>query len=179
VVGKAFGETIVLIKAFAMSQPFNLQGIGLVLMRLFIGVRLIYGVQDNVLHWERMQEFEAFLAGVNFPFPLVCAFISVYVQLFAGLMILLGWKIRWAAAVMVFNFLVALIMVHREQNLEQMTPPLAMLFGSLLFLFEGAGPYSLAGRTNRSSVVLKPQEQHGYVQRQRERIGDNNGHIVP
>ena len=149
-----------------MLKPLELQGIGLLLMRLFIGVRLIYGVQDNVLHWERMKEFETFLAQVHFPFPLVCAVVSVYSQLIAGLLILAGWKIRWAGAVMVVNFLLAIFMVHRGQNLEQMTSPLAMLFGSLLFLFEGAGRYKLGKNNKNSPVVLKPKEQHSYVQQQ-------------
>ena len=117
--------------------------VGILLLRLFIGVRLIYGVLDNVLHWERMIEFADFLRQFRFPFPLVSAIVSVYAQLIAGILILTGWKIRWAALVMVINFLVALIMVHRGQTLEQMTPALAILFSSLLFFFTGAGKYSL------------------------------------
>ena len=117
--------------------------VGILLLRLFIGIRLIYGVIDNVLHWERMIEFADFLQQFKFPFPLVSAIVSVYAQLIAGILILIGWKIRWAALVMVINFLVAIIMVHREQTLEQMTPPLAILFSNLLFFFTGAGQYSL------------------------------------
>lgn len=116
---------------------------GILLLRLFIGIRLIYGVLDNVLHWERMIEFADFLRQFQFPFPLASAIVSVYAQLIAGILILIGWKIRWAALVMSINFLVALIMVHREQTLEQMTPPLAILFSNLLFFFTGAGKYSL------------------------------------
>ena len=117
--------------------------VGTLLLRLFIGVRLIYGVLDNVLHWERMIEFADFLRQFKFPFPLVNAIVSVYAQLITGILILIGWKIRWAALVMVINFLVALIMVHRGQTLEQMTPALAILFSNLLFFFTGAGKYSL------------------------------------
>ena len=117
--------------------------IGVLLLRLFIGARLIYGVLDNVLHWDRMLEFKTFLQQFHFPFPLVSAVVSVYAQLIAGVLILIGWKIRWAAIVMIINFLVAIFMVHRGQTFEEMTPPLAMLFSNILFFFTGAGKYSL------------------------------------
>ena len=118
---------------------------GILLLRVFIAVRLIYGVLDNVLHWDRMIEFKDFLQQNKFPIPLICAIVSVYAQLIAGILILVGLKIRWAAAVMIINFLVAIIMVHLGQTFEQMTPALAMLFSSLMFFFTGAGKYSLDG----------------------------------
>jgi putative oxidoreductase len=116
--------------------------VGLLLMRVFIGGRLLYGVLDNVFSWSRMQEFRDFLQLFHFPMPLVSAVVSVYAQATAGVLILIGWKIRWAALLMIVNFLVALLVVHRGQTVEQMTPALAMMAGSLLFLFTGAGRYS-------------------------------------
>ena len=90
--------------------------------------------------------FRDFLAAFHFPLPLLSAVVSVYVQLIASVMILLGWKIRFAALFMIVNFLVALVMVHRFDSFEQMTPALAMLFFNVLFLFTGAGKYSLDRR---------------------------------
>lgn len=117
--------------------------IGVLLFRLFIGIRLLYGVLDNILVQARMQEFAAFLKAHFFPYPLIAAQVSVYAQALAGLMIILGFKIRWAAVLMVINFLVAIIMVHWGQTIEEMTPALAMLFAAILFLFIGAGRYSV------------------------------------
>lgn len=108
-------------------------------MRLFIGLRLIYGVQDNVLSWDHMLRFRDFLQQFHFPLPLVCAVVSVYAQLIAGIMIIVGWRIRYAAILMIINFLVALIMIHRNQTVEEMTAPMAILFSAILFLFAGAG----------------------------------------
>src|SRR5687767_10131561 len=121
-----------------MNRFFNWlgrhQGIGLLLARLFVGIRLTYGVIDNVLSWEHMLAFRDFLASFLFPFPLVCAVVSVYAQLIASLMIIVGWKIRYAAVVMIVNFLIALVVIHRDDSFEQMTPALAMLFLNVLFL---------------------------------------------
>lgn len=115
------------------------QSLGLFILRLFLGLRLIYGVIDNILSWERMLEFEGFLTKVGFPFPLVCAVVSVYAQFIAGVLFVIGWRIRYAALLMIFNFSVAWLMVDRFGSIEQMTPALAMLFTSILFLFVGAG----------------------------------------
>ncbi len=107
--------------------------IGVFLLRLFIGIWLIYGVIDNILSWDRMLEFQAFLNKFNFPFPVISAVVSVYAQAIAGIMILLGWNMRMAATLMIINFLIALIMVHRNDTFEEMTPALAIPFSSLLF----------------------------------------------
>jgi putative oxidoreductase len=53
---------------------------GVLLMRLFVGLRLVYGVIDNVLQPERMIEFSKFLEQFGFPLPLVSAIVSVYAQ---------------------------------------------------------------------------------------------------
>ena len=117
--------------------------VGLLILRLFIGIRLIYGVQDNILHWADMKEFEAFLRQHQFPFPLVSAIISVYAQALAGILFILGWKMRGTSILMIINFTVAIIMVHLGQSFEEMTAVLYMLIASLALLFTGAGRYSI------------------------------------
>lgn len=112
---------------------------GIFILRLFVGLRLIYGVIDNILSWDRMLEFEGFLSKVGFPMPLVCAVVSVYAQFIAGVLFIIGWKTRYAALLMIFNFTVAWIMVDRHGSVEQMTPALSMLFCSVLLVFTGAG----------------------------------------
>lgn len=119
------------------------QDLGILLLRIFIGVRLIYGVQDNVLNWEDMIRFSDFLKEFHFPFPMACAIVSVYAQLVAGILILLGWLTRYAALLMIINFVIALIMVHRNDSFEAMTSPLSILFCCLLFLFNGPGGISI------------------------------------
>lgn len=117
--------------------------LGLFILRLFVGIRLIYGVQDNLLQWRHMKEFEAFLAQYHFPVPLVAAIVSVYAQAIAGLLFLIGWKIRFAAILMIINFMVALVMVHWGQTFEQMTVVLFMIISSITLLLTGAGKYSI------------------------------------
>lgn len=115
---------------------------GLLLLRLFVGVRLIYGVQDNIFHWHHMKTFETFLAGYQFPFPLVSAILSVYIQALAGILFITGWQVHWAGLLMFINFSVALVMVHWNQSFEQMTTVLFMLVSSLVFFLSGGGRYA-------------------------------------
>ena len=120
--------------------------LGTLLLRLFVGSRLVYGVADNVFSWAHMTAFESFLAGNGFPLPLVSAILSVAAQFICGLMIIAGFRIRVAAAIMIINFLVALVMVHRGDTVEGMTPALAMLSGCAMLLFHGSGRFSVDER---------------------------------
>jgi putative oxidoreductase len=117
--------------------------IGILLIRCFTGARLIYGVADNIFSWNHMLAFRDFLHSFGFPFPLACAVLSVYAQFIAGGMIIIGWKIRLAALLMIVNFLVAILAVHLNDTVEAMTPALALLFINVLFVFQGRGKYSI------------------------------------
>ena len=119
--------------------------VGILLLRIFIGIRLIYGVIDNIFSWEKMIEFSHFLESYHFPFPLISANLSVYIQFICATLILIGYKIRMASFFIVINFIIALLFVHLKSNdsIEGMTPALAMLFGALTFVFTGAGQIAL------------------------------------
>jgi putative oxidoreductase len=64
--------------------------IGVLLLRLFTGIRLLYGVLDNVVSWSHMLKFRDFLQQFQFPFPLLSAILSVYCQLLAGILFIVG-----------------------------------------------------------------------------------------
>ena len=116
---------------------------GALFIRLLVGYRLVIGTQDNVLSYERMLEFEAFLRANGFPLPLFNAFLSAYAQFLCGLLFIVGLWVRPAAAVMVINFVIALAMVHVGLPYERNFEALTMLFGSAFLLFNGAGGVSV------------------------------------
>ena len=130
-----------------MKAWFNKHAdLGIFLFRLFISLRILYGVADNVISREKMMEFSRFLKAFHFPLPLFSAVLSVYIQFIAGLFILVGFMTRPAALLLVLNFMVALLLVHRNDTVEAMTPALAMLFGAVLLLFTGPGRFALDNR---------------------------------
>lgn len=129
-----------------MKTP--LYSLAFLIVRVAFGFRLIYGVIDNVLSWERMLEFRDFLAANGFPLPIFCAVLSVYFQFLAGISWIAGFKIKISAALMFFNFLVAIFAVHIPAGdpYLNIAPALHLLVVSLLLFSCGAGRFSLDGR---------------------------------
>lgn len=113
------------------------------LLRLFFAFVLIYGTIDNVFSTSRMYEFRDFLEHNGFPWPLASAYLSAYAQFICGILILGGVFTRLASAVMAFNFIIALLMVHTGLPFDANIAPLAMLTAALFFLFYGAPRYSM------------------------------------
>ena len=51
---------------------------GVIFIRLAVGFHLVFGTQDNVFSYARMEEFAGFLSARGVPFPLFSAFLSAY-----------------------------------------------------------------------------------------------------
>jgi putative oxidoreductase len=115
-------------------------------IRLFLGGFLIYMSHDNVFSAARMEEFVQFLAGNGFPLPEVAARLSVWAQFVCGGLIIIGLATRWAAALMVVNFVIAIAGVHLSLPLRTWLEPCAMLAAALMLLLHGAGPLSIDER---------------------------------
>lgn len=124
---------------------------GAVFLRIILGWRLIYGTQDNILSWAQMLEFRDFLDAHGVPFPLLAAHVSVYVQFVCGLLLVAGAWVRYAALILTVNFTVALLLVHTNDTFLGAFDALVILFGSLFFLFNGAGRLSFDQRRLRSN----------------------------
>ena len=130
--------------------------VGTVLLRLFLAFVLVYGTADNVFSGERMREFAHFLSERGVPLPLAAAHLSAYAQFLCGLLILVGAATRLAGAVVVVNFIAALLIAHRGAPFQANIAPLAMLSGGLFLLFHGPGPLSVDAWRARREVPAPP-----------------------
>ena len=119
---------------------------GPLILRVFVGIVLIWGTQDNVFSHDRMMEFADFLEANGFRSPVLLAHVSAYAQFLCGALILVGFLTRWAALVMVFNFTVALIMVHWGLPFFENIAPMSMLVGSAFLVLYGPGKWSVENR---------------------------------
>lgn len=127
-----------------MSQFFDNHSIyAPFLLRIFLAFHLIKGVLDNILSWERMIEFAEFLKIHHFPIPLVSAVLSVSIQFICAILILIGFKTRIAAFLLVINFIIALVMVHLGDTYQNSFPAIVMLVASLFLLLNGSGKPSI------------------------------------
>lgn len=116
---------------------------GVVFIRLIVGFHLVYGTQDNVLDPARMGEFADFLAARGVPLPLLAAHVSAWAQFVCGFLFALGAATRLAGAVMVVNFVAALVIAHVGDTYPNTFPALMMLSAACFLVLHGAGKLSV------------------------------------
>ena len=114
-------------------------GVGLLFLRVLTGAFLVYGVVDNVVSTERMEEFIAFMAGNGFPAPHLLAPFSVYLQLLLGVALIIGFMTRWAGIIVAIHFVVAVVMVHWAQDFRGWWPAIVLVAIGFQFAFTGSG----------------------------------------
>lgn len=126
------------------SEPLARHGdVGLLILRIVVGARLVAGTLDNVTSWARMEEFAVFLGANGFPFPLPGAVVSAWAQFAGGTLLALGLCTRPAAALLAVNFAAALAIAHRADTFEGAFPALVILAAAVLFALGGPGRWSL------------------------------------
>lgn len=121
----------------------------LLLMRIAIGMFLIWGVMDNIVSAERMQEFVAFLTKFGFPAPAFMARLSVWVQLLIGLSFVTGLFTRWAGILCVINFAIAIAMVDRFAGPRGSFGSLCLIVIGLYLATHGPGRFSVDAALDR------------------------------
>ena len=115
---------------------------GPIFIRALIGFHLFYG------NWGRVygaghSEFVAYMTRNDFPIPWLMAYLSAGAQVVCGILFMAGLFTRTAGAVMVFNFVVALWMVHWGQPYPRQAQALIMLCTSIFLLLHGPGRLAL------------------------------------
>ena len=90
-----------------------------------------------------MLHFRDFLEAQGFPFPLASAIVSVSLQFLAGLSFISGAFIRFFSALMILNFLIALLMVHLGGNYLDAAPAIHILAVSVFLLLNGPGKWAI------------------------------------
>ena len=122
---------------------------GLLLLRLLVGSFLIYGVWDNIVSAERMEEFVAFLTKFGFPAPAFMARLSVWAQFAIGLAFITGLLTRWAGILCAINFAVAFVMVDRFAGFRGAFPALCLLAIGVYLAFRGCGRFGVDAALER------------------------------
>lgn len=111
--------------------------------RVFVGVFLIWGVWDNIISAERMNEFAAFLDFHGFVWPSLLAPLSVWAQFACGVSFVSGFLVRWGGLLCAVNFLVALVMVDAAAGFRAAFPAAMLLFFGTYLAARGPGKLSL------------------------------------
>lgn len=112
-------------------------------LRVVIGIRLLVASWAAAFSWQGMLEVKDFFESVHLPIPLVSAIVAVYAELLGGVLFMVGFKIRFAALLMVINFVVAIAFVDIRNVYTKAFPAWVILTASFFFLCYGAGKISL------------------------------------
>lgn len=118
-------------------------------LRLLTGAFLVHGVWDNIESATRMEEFVGFLRANKFAYPELMAPLSVWAQFFCGLAFIFGALTRWAGLVCTFNFVVAVVMVHWNQDLRGWWPAAVLIVIGLVMATHGPGRLSVDARLSK------------------------------
>lgn len=125
----------------APAQSFG--DFALLLLRVFVGLFLIWGVWDNLTSSADMLKFTDFLAQHGFPSPRLLARVSVYLQFAIGLGFVFGLFTRWAGILCAIHFIIAIAMVDKTGGLRATFPSGCLVFIGFYLGTHGAGRFSI------------------------------------
>jgi putative oxidoreductase len=97
----------------------------------------------------------AYIASKGLPLPQLAAVVAIIVEFGGGIMLVLGWKARSAAAAMFLFTAIAAVIFHNfwaasaddaQNQMIHFMKNLSMLGGLLYVVVHGPGPLSIVGR---------------------------------
>lgn len=118
---------------------------------LLAAIFLIAGIRKIMIFGGQV----AYLAKLGFPMPEVFTVIAIVIEIGAAVMLIVGWRARWAAWLLVLFVLIATFMAHRfwefdaAQQANQMNhflKNLAIIGGLMYVAAFGSGPASIDKR---------------------------------
>jgi putative oxidoreductase len=132
--------------AVPLVRHVTADDVGLLLLRVIVGIVFIYHGSGKL--FGGLHGFAGALTGMNVPVPMLSATLSACTEFFGGIAMLLGFGVRIAAIPMVFNMLVAILLVHGKAfGLQHGGMEYPLTLGTVLLALGimGAGRVSLAG----------------------------------
>lgn len=131
--------------------------LALLLLRLYLGGFLIWGVWDNITSSARMAEFEGFLAAIGSPLPALAAPVSVWAQFLIGILLIPGLLTRWAGLLLAANFLVAVWLIGTPDGVfadipRELFGPMMCILTGLVLATHGAGRWSVDARLTHNAA---------------------------
>lgn len=78
--------------------------------------------------------------------------LAVFAEVFCSLLLLLGLAVRLASIPLIITMLIAILIVHGKDGLEQQEPGLHYLLAYLVLLFAGGGAISIDKLISRNNI---------------------------
>ncbi|HSB72221.1 MAG TPA: DoxX family protein [Candidatus Methylomirabilis sp.] len=87
------------------------QGWGITVLRVVVGVVFLTHGGQKLFVWG-FDNVAGFMGKIGIPAPMLAAVVVTLVELLGGILLVLGLFTRWAALLLAFNMLVAILTVH-------------------------------------------------------------------
>ena len=137
-------------RKFFSSEPLWLD-MGLLIIRLITGALMIYHGWE-VFDAEKMNGYAKWMTDLGFPSPALMAYLGKGSELIGGILLLIGWFTRPAAILLAITMLaVAFGMGHGKIFTDDQHPFLFVVI-ALVFVYTGAGKYSVDHYFYRSKI---------------------------
>jgi putative oxidoreductase len=134
-----------------MSKSLNsLQPWGAFLLRLVLGIAMVYHGYDKVIPaggfhggntFSALNHHSHFVASLGLPYWL--GYVSALTEFVGGILLILGLLTRFAAFLVAINMLIALILVNRHHGYAGSEYSLALFAIAVMLIFTGAGAVAL------------------------------------
>jgi len=130
-----------------MSNGASDESWGLTVLRVVVGiVFVIHGGQKLFVFG--IHGVAGMMGTLGIPLPMVAAVVVSIVEFFGGLALFSGFLVRWAAALIAIDMLVAILVVHLKNgffNPRGFEYPLTLLAACITLMLAGAGAASVDG----------------------------------
>lgn len=123
-------------KSISKLYQIKLLNPAILLIRLWLGSVMLKH-SGTYLFQGKISELATFLDSLNWPYPLILAFVSQLAEFLAAILILLG--IRVGALVMAFTLGVAVVFAHSAKIYSEAELPFNYFLFSLVLVLTGCG----------------------------------------
>jgi uncharacterized membrane protein YphA (DoxX/SURF4 family) len=131
--------------------------IALLVLRIFLGLRLIVSGLLRFIQWERMENLSRFLQDYNMPSPLAVSITAMIVLVVSGISLMLGWQ-TWLFMFLLLAVVVGiLVIIPRGQYFRAELPAIAIMIVSTLFIVLPVGKFT-TGYMSRLKQVNKARK---------------------
>lgn len=114
--------------------------IGIALLRIGMGLLMLpHGFNKLALLLSREEITFPSVLGIN---PTLTLAFAVFAEVICALLLVFGFKTKWAAKVLIINMLIAIFYVHLGNSWGEMETAIIFLIGYLTVYFSGGGKYS-------------------------------------
>jgi putative oxidoreductase len=117
-------------------------------LRVAAGITFMIHGAPKLFSAEGHAHFQGFLGKLGFPLPALMSWVSGIAEFFGGIALLLGILTWIASLILVFEMLVAILVVHLPSGFlaSHGELPLVLIAGLLALLIGGPGPLSIDER---------------------------------